>query len=136
MSLLKNRSLSFKLVLLFLLTGVAMVFVLRLSSGGSIIQRFEKTLQPHLYQYFKYMNKEIGTPPNLETAQRLSHSLNVKIVINGPDIQWSSDGIFPNTSQFRFRPHANHRNDEHLYQGGRYKHHFVFPHPWLMIHKH
>ena len=81
MPLLKNRSLSFKLVLLFLLTGVAMIFVLRFSSGGAFIQRFEKTLRPHLQQYFKYINNEIGNPPNLQKAQILSDSLKLKMVI-------------------------------------------------------
>lgn len=103
-----------------------MVFVLRLSSGGAIIQRFEKTLQPHLYQYFKYINNEIGNPPNLQTAKSLSKSLKIKIVIKGPNLRWSSDGAFPDKSHFRFRHHSNRQNDDSHYKSGRYKHHFVF----------
>lgn len=120
--MLKNRSLSFKLVLLFLLTGVAMIVILRLLSGGAFVKQFRETIHPHLYQYFHYINAEIGTPPNLETAKRLSDSLKVKIIIRGPEIRWSSDGEFPQKHLFRFRPH--HNQGKH-YKSGFYKRHFV-----------
>jgi len=99
-----------------------MIIVMRLLSGGAFVKHFQETLRPHLYQYFQYINTEIGTPPNLETAQRLSDSLKIKIVIRGPNIHWSSDGIFPQKPSIRFRPHPD--NDKH-YQSGRYKRQFV-----------
>ena len=99
-----------------------MVFVLRLSSGGAFIQRFEQTLRPHLHQYFTYINNEIGIPPNLQIAQNLSDSLKIKIIIRGPNLRWSSDGKFPEKSQFRFRP----PHHDHHYRSGRYKRNFVF----------
>lgn len=118
--MLKNRSLSFKLVLLFLLTGLAMMLVLRFASGGAFVKQFQDVLRPHLYQYFNYINQEIGIPPNLETAKKLSDSLNVKIIILGPDIRWSSDGLFPQKPQLHFRPNPDKR-----YDSGRYKGRFV-----------
>lgn len=117
--MLKNRSISFKLVLLFLLTAVAMIIVLRVSSGGTFVKQFQETVRPHLYQYFQYINTEIGTPPNIETAQRLSESLKIKIIINGPDIHWSSDGIFPKKDRLRFK------RQDGQYQTGRYKRRFA-----------
>ncbi len=98
-----------------------MLIALRFAGGGSFIQRFEETLRPHLHQYFKYINNEIGNPPNLQKALELSKSLKIKIIIRGPDIRWSSDGIFPDKSRIRFRPH--HNND---YRSGRYKRRFIF----------
>ena len=122
MSLLKNRSLSFKIVLLFLLTGVALVFVLRLSSGGTFIKHFAETLRPHLQQYVTYISKEIGTPPNLKTAQALSESLKIRIIIKGPELHWSSNGKFLEESQIIFK-----QSDDSQFRGGRYNNHdFVF----------
>ncbi len=118
----KNRSLSFKLVLLFVVTAVSMIIVLRLTSGGTFIKRFEEAVQPHLYQYFHYINKEIGSPPNLQTAKLLSDTLNIKIIIRGPGLRWSSDGVFPDKMAFRLRSLANHNRH---YFSGRYKRHFV-----------
>ena len=86
MKLFKKRSLSFKLVILFLLTGIAIIIALRITSGSSFVKHFEKSLRPHLHQYFLYINDEIGSPPNIETASRLSESLDVRIIIKGPEI--------------------------------------------------
>ena len=107
MNLFKKRSLSFKLVLLFLLTGVAMIVALRFASGNSFVKHFENSLRPHLHQYFLYIKEEIGTPPNLETANRLSDSLNVRIIIQGPEINWSSDDTFPNQRHLHFKSHKD-----------------------------
>ncbi len=107
MSLFKNRSLSFKLVLLFLLTAVAIIVTLRFASGNSFVQQLEKSVRPHLHQYFLYINEEIGSPPDIKTASKLSDSLNVRIIINGPEINWSSDNVFPNQKQLRFKTHKS-----------------------------
>lgn len=98
-----------------------MIIVLRLSSGGVFVKHFQEILRPHLYQYFQYINTDIGTPPDLEIAQRLSDKLKIKIIIRGPDLRWSSDGIFPQKPP-RFRPHPDH---DKRYQSGRYKRQFV-----------
>ena len=106
MSIFKKRSLSFKLVILFLLTGVAIIVALRFASGNSFVEHFEKSLRPHLHQYFLYINEEIGSPPNIKTASRLSESLDVRIIIQGPEINWSSDNTFPNQRHLRFKTHT------------------------------
>ena len=99
MIFLKNKSLSFKLVLLFIATAIAMIIILRLTSGGIFIKRFEETLQPHLQQYFYYISQEIGSPPDLNVAKKLSQKLNIKIIIQGPELVWSSDGELPHPSK-------------------------------------
>lgn len=97
-----------------------MIILMRLLSGGAFVKHFQETLRPHLYQYFQYINTEIGSPPNLETAQQLSDSLNIKIIIDGSDIHWSSDG------EFSKRPHIHFKHSkDKRYQSGRYKQHFV-----------
>ena len=99
--MLKNKSFSFKLVLLFFLTGIAMMIVLRFTSGGVFMKHFEALLQPHFQHYFHYVNTDIGTPPNLDVAQQLSEKLNIRIIIKGPDLHWSSDGQFPKNNENR-----------------------------------
>lgn len=98
-----------------------MILVLRLSSDGVFIQRFEKNLRPHLQQYFTYINHEIGIPPNLQKAKQLSETLNIKIILTGPDLNWSSDGSFPDQSQFNYR--AKHKYN---FRSGHYKHKLFF----------
>jgi hypothetical protein len=107
MNLFKNRSLSFKLVVLFLLTGIAIIIALRFASGNSFINHLEKSIRPHLHQYFLYINQEIGSPPNIKTANRLSKSLDVRIIIPGPEINWSSDDTFPEKKSLRFKTHKD-----------------------------
>ena len=118
----KNLSLSLKIVLLFILTAITMILVLRFASGESFVKQFQKTMRPHLYQYFKYVNTEIGNPPNLETAKRLSKELKIKILIRGPDLRWSSDGEFLTRDSFRFKKHDK---SDKRYESGRYKRQLV-----------
>jgi len=99
MFFLKNKSLSFKLVLLFIATAIAMIIILRLTSGGTFIKRFGEKLQPHIQQYFYYISQDIGNPPDLVVAKKLSQQLKIKIIIRGPELLWSSDGQLPAPSK-------------------------------------
>ncbi|MCK5871797.1 MAG: HAMP domain-containing protein [Methylococcales bacterium] len=58
-------------------------------------QTIKGTVSKQLQQYFSYINTEIGTPPNLQIAQKFSHLLNVKIIITGKNLHWSSIGKLP-----------------------------------------
>ncbi len=95
-----------------------MLVVLRFTSGGVFVERFEALLRPHLYQYFQYVNKEIGNPPNLETAKQLSEKLKVRIIIHGPDLHWSSDGVFPRKKHLRLNPRRGFGDQ---FESGRYR---------------
>ena len=120
MKLLRNRSLSFKLVLLFFFTVIAMVVVLRLTSGGAFVNRLEKSIRPHIQNYYQYLNKDIGIPPNLEVAKQLSESLKLNISIEGPDINWSSNGeLAPERFSKIYSKHLQY------FQSGHYRGHFA-----------
>lgn len=99
-----------------------MIIILRLTTGGGFFRHFETTIRPHLQQYFHYINQEIGNPPNLQTAQRLSDSLKIKILIKGPNIRWSSDGKFPDKAQIHFKHQVDKKSP---FQRGHYQGHFV-----------
>ncbi len=72
-----------------------MTLLIHFSVTKSLRESIKTTVQSNLFQYFNYINQEIGSPPNLDTAKRLSQTLATKIVITGEKVHWSSDGIFP-----------------------------------------
>ncbi len=119
----KNRSLSFKLLVLFLLTAFAIVIALRFSSGSTFVKHMENSIRPHLSQYFYYINQEIGDPPNIEIAQQLSKTLNLKIMIQGPEINWSSDNTFPVLDDSRL---TLHQGESGNYENGKQHKSFIF----------
>ena len=92
MKLVNKLNLSVKLVLLFLLTGISIVIVLGVSTKNDVKKNLQNSLHPPLYHYFNYVNSKIGSPPDLQLAQQLSESLNLKIILKGKHINWSSDG--------------------------------------------
>ena len=123
MNFFKNRSLSFKLLVLFLLTAFAIVIALRFSSGSTFVKHMENSIRPHLSQYFYYINQEIGDPPNIEIAQQLSKTLNLKIMIQGPEINWSSDNTFPELDDSRL---TLHQGESGNYENGKQHKSFIF----------
>lgn len=46
--------------------------------------------------YVQYLVYEIGNPPDLDKARDISASAGISIVITGPDLKWSSHGIYFN----------------------------------------
>ncbi|MEE9350898.1 MAG: HAMP domain-containing sensor histidine kinase [Thiotrichaceae bacterium] len=119
-----SLSLSLKLVLLFIITGIIILTTFRTFVGSSFRQHFQENVRPHFQQYIRHLHKEIGHPPDLKRAEELSKNILVDIIIDGPDMHWSSNGKFPDTNKLRFkstrkRPHA-------ILQRGFYQHRFFF----------
>ena len=100
-------NLSTKLVLLFLLTAAAIIILFGMSAGSGFKKHFQDSLDPHLYQYFSYINSEIGSPPDLNKAQQLSESLNIKITLRGNHINWSSSDSLNESSEHLLVPQPN-----------------------------
>lgn len=116
-------NLSLKLVLLFLLTAIAIAFVLHFATFHVFKENFRNNIHPHLQQYFYYIYREIGTPPNLKIAQDLSDRLNIKIMIQGSDLNWASDGKV--TELLKIYNVIHNSNKEIHYESGRYRGNFV-----------
>ncbi|KHD10197.1 hypothetical protein PN36_22150 [Candidatus Thiomargarita nelsonii] len=115
-------SLSLRLLLLFIVTGIAIVIIHRVSLGFSIMQHFKHNVRPHIHQYLSYLHQEIGYPPNIEKARQLTERLPVDILIQGPDINWSSTRL--DSRHFHFRPFRKHA-DGHLFRIGFYQYRFA-----------
>ena len=84
------RSLSGRLVALFVITAIAFVLLVGLSIGSAFRSHFQDTVRPHLLRYMQYIQADIGVPPNLTRAQRLARELDVEIHIHGSGNAWSS----------------------------------------------
>jgi signal transduction histidine kinase len=100
-----SRSLSFRLLAIFLLLGALFVF-----GTFKAIQRFYNSdeirglISGHLSLHVHYVREDIGTPPRIDRALRITRSVPVDIRILGPSIDWASDPAFPRVGELEFGP--------------------------------
>lgn len=100
-----SRSLSFRLLLIFLILAGLFVF-------GTVksIQRFYNSdeirglISGHLSLHVNYVREDIGVPPRIERAVAITRRVPVDIRIYGPGIDWASDPNFPRVEELDFAP--------------------------------
>jgi signal transduction histidine kinase len=98
------RSLSFRLLLIFIVLGGLFVF-----GTFKAIQRFYNSDQirglvsGHLSLHVSYVREDIGVPPRIDRAIAITKKVPVDIRILGPDIDWASDPAFPRLEQLNFK---------------------------------
>ena len=98
-----SRSLSFRLLLIFLLLGGLFVF-----GTFKAIQRFYNSdqirglISGHLSLHVSYVRDDIGVPPRIDRAIAITEKVPVDIRIMGPDIDWASDLAFPRLEELEF----------------------------------
>ncbi len=85
-----RHSLRLRLVLLFLLLGLAIaaVFVSGIRKGFN--QGWENAVRPLAMDYVDRLAAEIGSPPDVVRAQALAQKLPIAIHISGPVTNWDS----------------------------------------------
>ena len=107
-----SRSLSFRLLLIFLVLGG--LFVLGTISA---IQRFYNSdeirglISGHLSLHVNYVREDIGVPPRIERAIAITERVPVDIRIFGPSIDWASDPNFPRVEELDFEPSPRFSDD-------------------------
>jgi len=100
-----TRSLSFRLLAIFLVLGGLFVF-----GTTKAIQRFYNSdeirglISGHLSLHVSYVREDIGVPPNIDRAIAITEKVPVDIRIKGPAIDWASDPAFPELEQLSFAP--------------------------------
>lgn len=107
-----SRSLSFRLLAIFAILGG--LFVL-----GTInaIQRFYNSdqirglISGHLSLHVQYVRDDIGVPPRIDRAVKITERVPVDIRILGPSIDWASDPAFPRVSELQFAPSPRFSDD-------------------------
>jgi signal transduction histidine kinase len=105
------------------MSSIILLVLFQAFIGSSFKQHFEHNVRPHFQQYLRHLHREIGSPPNIERAKKLSERLLVDIIINGPEMHWSSTGKFPDINKFHFKP--PHRRHGALVQRGFYHGQFI-----------
>lgn len=97
------RSLSFRLLIIFIVLGGLFVF-----GTFKAIQRFYNSdqirglISGHLSLHVSYVREDIGVPPRIDRAIAITKKVPVDIRILGPDIDWASDPAFPRLDQLSF----------------------------------
>lgn len=107
-----SRSLSFRLLAIFIVLGGLFVF-----GTFKAIQRFYNSdeirglISGHLSLHVNYVREDIGTPPRIDRAIAITQRVPVDIRISGPDIEWASDPAFPRPEELGFAASPNFSND-------------------------
>jgi len=89
-----RRSLSGRLLLLFLTTALLLALVVRTGLRYGIESGFRDSARLHLDQYLSHLLTEIGDPPDRERAARLAERLRLRIHLLGAE-NWSAAGPPP-----------------------------------------
>ncbi len=99
------RSLSFRLLVIFLVLGGLFVFgtfkAIQIVYNSDSIRGL---ISGHLSLHVNYVREDIGTPPRIERAIAITERVPVDIRILGPDIDWASDPAFPRLDELEFAP--------------------------------
>lgn len=100
-----SRSLSFRLLAIFLVLSALFVF-----GTYKAVQRFYNSdeirglISGHLSLHVHYVREDIGTPPRIDRALRITRNVPVDIRILGPGVDWASDPAFPRVEELQFGP--------------------------------
>lgn len=107
-----SRSLSFRLLAIFLLLGGLFVFgtfkAIQVVYNSDDIRGL---ISGHLSLHVNYVLEDIGTPPNVERAVAITQRVPVDIRILGPDVDWASDPDFPTLDILQFAPSPRFSDD-------------------------
>lgn len=110
------HSVQAKMILISLVTWICLV----LAVGTLIfIHRFSAShpFQKNAVQYFTYVVEDLGLPPDIEKAKRLSEKTDLKIAYTGPGTPWSTIEGLPDTDLIWY--HKFPKSDRVKY--GKYK---------------
>jgi|GEM_PF-6130017 len=98
------RSLSLRLLAIFVLTGAACLIVLVLLSTRGLSGQWQRSIQPHLQQYVAYVQQDLGNPPSLARADAIAGSVPVDIALyRDAALVHATRGWIPDIERRRFR---------------------------------
>jgi signal transduction histidine kinase len=99
-----RRSLSARLLCLFILTCLVLVTLLIGSARHGFQSQWQFTIKPHLVQYLAYLTEDIGSPPDQQRAKELASVLPINIYIEGPDTHFSTNNTPLDLNDLDFEP--------------------------------
>jgi signal transduction histidine kinase len=101
-----RHSLSGKLLVLFLATGLLLILVVRGGFRLAVDGDFRDLAAPHIAEYVGHLLEEIGDPPRPKRAAALAQRLPLAVHILGGGADWSSSGSPPTFQEDRLHAHA------------------------------
>ena len=107
-----RRSLSFRLLLIFLVLACMFVYgtftALRWLYNSDEIRGL---ISGHLSLHVQYVKDDIGSPPDISRALAITQRVPVDIRIEGPSVNWASDPDFPELDTLEFGPSPKFGDD-------------------------
>lgn len=76
-----SRSLSLRLLGIFIATALLIIVILITLFFKGLGSQWDRSIQPHLVQYVQYVQDDLGDPPDPDRAQALANELPVAITI-------------------------------------------------------
>ncbi len=123
---LRQRSIFVKLLLIFLVTGVALFIVIRgfFFIGVDRNQGFKADLFKNLSKYSSQLVREIGVPPDEKLARALAKELGIQFLVKSSEGTWRTDPSLPSMANLE----VNEDFSNSTTQVGRYRRH-----PFVLI---
>ncbi len=98
-----TRSLSFRLLAIFLVMGVLFAYGAVLGIRWVYMtDQLRDLVSGHLSLHVDYVRNDIGDPPRLANALKITRTVPVDIRITGPGLDWASDPRFPAIEELTF----------------------------------
>ena len=99
-----RRSLSLRLLAIFVVTDAATLAVLVLLLREGLSAQWRRAIQPHLARYVEYALDDLGDPPSLERARDIAAAVPVEIALyDGPRFVGATDDRPLPLDRLRFR---------------------------------
>ncbi len=119
------KSLSRKLVLLYLAITVALLFLVGGSIRYAIKGNFQEHILPHVTQYLDYIQNDIGMPADIVRAKKLAINTNTVIHIYDANTNWSSNGKTIKLSALKIHRQFNDKNRSYAFADDTENHYFM-----------
>ena len=98
-----RRSLSFRLLAIFLVLAIAFVYFATIGIRWVFQEDdLRELISGHLSLHVNYVRSDIGSPPRIERAIEITRQVPVDIRIAGQGFDWASDPNFPEVSELDF----------------------------------
>ena len=98
-----TRSLSFRLLAIFLVLAVAFVYFATIGIRWVYSEDdLRDLISGHLSLHINYVRNDIGDPPSIERAIAITEQVPVDIRISGAGFDWASDPDFPTMDELDF----------------------------------
>jgi len=95
-----SRSLSLRLLGIFIATALLIIAILITLFFKGLGSQWDRSIQPHLVQYVQYVQDDLGDPPDPDRAQALANELPVAITIyHGRTLLHSTGGQTGHTAE-------------------------------------